>query len=311
MKITITGGAGFIGSHISEYWINRGYEVHIIDNFRTGRKENLNGFNVVLHEGSVTNRELVFDVIKNSRYVFNLASMVSVPESLKKPWECIEINVKGLLNVLEASRQNKVRKVINSSSASVYGNDPELPKSIFMKPNPITPYAISKLDGEYYSRMYTEQYSLKTISLRYFNVFGPRQDIKSAYAAAVPIFINKALDNEKIIIYGDGDQTRDFIYVKDVVEFNIAAALNETVTGVLNIAHGVGTSINELIEMIITLTGSESEIEYLPTREGDVKHSVASIIETQRQLGYKPEFNLAEGLRNTIEFFKTQRELKV
>jgi len=304
MKIVVTGGAGFIGSHIVEYWSKEGADVHVIDNLRSGYENNLaNLSNVSFHNGSITNRELTNSVLKDTDFVFNLAALISVPESLEKPEECIEINVNGLLNILQSAKLNKVRKVVHSSSAAVYGDDPRLPKNILMRPKPQTPYGITKLDGEYYLQMYKEQYGLNTTSLRYFNVFGPRQDPQSQYAAAIPIFVYKALRNEPIIIYGDGEQTRDFIYVKDVVKANVLAAENENVDGVYNVANEKAITINELAKLIIKTTDSSSKIIHQDERPGDIKHSVASIKETRENLNYEPSHDLISSLETTIKYF--------
>lgn len=306
MKIVITGGAGFIGSQIAEYFSLKGIKATVVDNLRSGYLDNLQGLNVDFIKGSVTDKDLMFRAMENADYVFHLAALVSVPESIEKPFETLDINVKGLLNVLEASKKCGVRKLVLSSSAAVYGDNPELPKTVSMKPEPKTPYSITKLDGEYYLRMYRECFGLPTAVLRYFNVFGPRQDPKGQYAAAVPIFIEKAIKNEPITIYGDGLQTRDFIYVKDVVQANWLAASNENALGVYNVANGLTITIKELAEKIIELTGSKSRIVFLPERPGDIKHSLASIEETKKDLGFKPSGNLEAGLIKTIEYFRTK-----
>lgn len=305
MKIVITGGAGFIGSHIAEYWNNLDADVHIIDNLRSGFEKNLEGFNnIMLHKGSITDRNLTDRVLENADYVFNLAALISVPESLKKPEECIGINVNGLLNILDSAKVNNVKKVIHSSSAAVYGDDPRLPKDVHMKPKPQTPYGITKLDGEYYLQMYKEQYGLNTTSLRYFNVFGPRQDPNSQYAAAIPIFVFKALRNETLTIFGDGEQTRDFVYVKDVVNANVLAAENGDVCGVFNVANEKSITINELAELIIKTTNSSSKILYMDPRPGDIKHSLASIKETRESLNFNPSYDLTTSLETTIKYFE-------
>ncbi|PID59779.1 MAG: dTDP-glucose 4,6-dehydratase [Ignavibacteriae bacterium] len=305
MKVVITGGAGFIGSHLVEYWNSKDADVHIIDSLRSGYRKNVENFeNITLHQKSITNRDAVFEILKDTDYVFNLAALISVPESLEKPDECLDINVKGLLNVLDAAKKHKIKKVVHSSSAAIYGDDPRLPKDISMKPKPQTPYGITKLDGEYYLQMYYEQYGLPTTSLRYFNVFGPRQDPKSQYAAAIPIFVYKALLDETITIYGDGEQTRDFVYVKDVVQANVLAAENEDVIGVFNVANEKAITINDLAKLIIKTTDSKSEIKYEPTRPGDIKHSLASIKETKEQLKFNPSHDLTKSLETTINYFK-------
>lgn len=307
MKIVITGGAGFIGSHLAEFWSQMGNEVVVLDNLRSGFTENIENINnVELVNVSITDRKQVFNVLEGADYVFNLAAMISVPESIEKPEECVNINVLGLLNVLDAAKKHKVKKVVHSSSAAVYGDDPVLPKKVDMRPKPLSPYGITKLDGEYYLQMYKDQYDLNTTSLRYFNVFGPRQDPKSQYAAAVPIFIYKALKNDTITIYGDGEQTRDFIFVKDVVKANVLAAKKESISGVFNVANEQTISIKQLANKIIELTNSRSRIVYEAERPGDIKHSYASIKETREGLGFEPQHNIDSALIETINFFKTK-----
>lgn len=302
-KYVVTGGAGFIGSHIVEYLLNVGHEVIVIDSLRTGFRKNLEGFGVVFLEQDIRNKDVLSTILKDANCVFHLAALVSVPESLLKLEECIAINTIGTLNILEAARKAKNCKVILSSSAANYGDNPVLPKIESMAPKPMTPYAITKLDGEYYLKMYYEQYNLQTVSLRYFNVFGPRQNPKSAYAAAVPIFINKALKNEPISIYGDGLQTRDFIYVKDVVSANMLASEkgNET----YNVALGHSTSILALAEKIVEITNSKSELHFLEERPGDIKHSKADCSKF-KQLGFSPQYTLEQALLETITFYENE-----
>ena len=311
MKVVIAGGAGFIGSHLAEFWNNKDAEVHVIDNLKTGFEENLSGLkNVTLHKFSIEEKDKVKEITKGTDYVYNMAAMVSVPESIEKPEECLSINLFGYLNLLEASKENKVKKIILSSSAAVYGDDPQLPKKVEMKVEPKSPYGITKLDGELYSKMYEEQFGLKYACLRYFNVFGPRQSTESAYAAAVPIFIKKALKNEDIIIHGDGKQTRDFIYIDDVVKANVLAVEKENESGVFNVANGDSISILELAEFIVELTESKSKIVFEKERPGDIKHSKASIKETKDKLGFNPKFSLKDGLLNTIEYFTNLEKRK-
>lgn len=306
-KVVVTGGAGFIGSHIVEYWMNHDAEVHIIDNLRTGYLINIENFPIaIFHKGSITDRDLVFRILQNADYVHHLAAFISVPESIEKPDECHDINVNGLLNVLDASKEFGIKKIILSSSAAVYGDNPESPKSINTKPSPKSPYASTKLDGENYLKMYHELSNLGTVSLRYFNVFGPRQDPKSQYAAAVPIFVSKAIRNEPIIIYGDGTQTRDFIFVDDVVEANILAVTNDKINGVFNVASGSAISINDIAKIVLEETGSKSEIVYEDERPGDIKYSLASIEETKAELGFTPKYDLIKGLRETIKYFTSK-----
>jgi len=303
-KIVVTGGAGFIGSHIVEYWSKQNADVFVLDNLRSGFENNLNGFeNVTFVKGSITDKDAVFSVLEKADYVHHLAAMISVPESVENPFDCVSINVNGLLNVLEASAKHKIKKIVHSSSAAVYGDNPVSPKTISMKPEPKSPYGITKLDGEYYLQSYLENFGLQTISLRYFNVFGPRQDPKSQYAAAIPIFVNNALQNKEIIIYGDGEQTRDFIFVKDVVAANVLAATTENVNGTFNVACGYAISINQLVQLVLELTSSKSIIRYEKERAGDIKHSLASIEETKLKLNFQPKHDLHEGLKETINYF--------
>lgn len=305
-KVVVTGGAGFIGSHIVEQWLERDAEVHIIDNLRTGFLSNVKLFpDAVFHQGSITDRELVFKVLKETDYVHHLAAFVSVPESIEKPDECYDININGLLNVLDACKEFGVKKIVFSSSAAVYGDDPESPKRISSRTDPKSPYGSTKLEGENHLKNFHDLHNLGTVSLRYFNVYGERQNPESQYAAAIPIFINNALLNKPIIIYGDGTQTRDFIYVKDVVSANVNSALNNDVNGVFNVAAGIATTIKELAEIIIDLTNSKSKIEYRDERPGDIKHSVAAIDETKIHLGFQAKFNLIKGLEKTVEYYKS------
>lgn len=307
-KYVITGGAGFIGSHIAEHLVTEGHQVTILDSLRTGFEKNLNGLNVHFKIGDIRDENLVNELVQGASGIFHLAALVSVPESLLKIKECIDINTIGTINILEAAKNNPGCKVVLSTSAANYGDNPILPKVETMLPEPMTPYAITKLDGEYYLKMYQDQYNVPTVSLRYFNVFGPRQNPKSAYAAAVPIFINKALQNQPITIYGDGLQTRDFIYVKDVVKANLLAlqAGNE----MYNVALGHSTSILELAEKIIEITNSKSEILFLEERMGDIKHSKADPSKFN-QLGFKPDYSIEKALEETIEFYQQELSSKV
>lgn len=302
MKILITGGAGFIGSHIAEQFQGRA-QVRVLDNFRTGHRRNLDGLQVELVEGSILDRAALRTAMQGVEYVFHLAALVSVPESVQRPYECVELNVTGLLNVLEAAAQAGVRKLCFSSSAAVYGDNPTVPKHEQMLPEPRSPYAVSKLDGEYYCRQFTEAGRLQTVSLRFFNVFGPRQDPHSAYAAVVPIFIQQALAHAPLTIYGDGRQTRDFIYVKDIAAANIFAATTPGLTGVLNAGYGSQITVLDLAHRIIAQAGSRSEIRHLPARAGDVRHSCANA-DALRAAGFRPVSSLAAGLGETLDYFR-------
>lgn len=299
-KYVITGGAGFIGSHIAEQLSGEGHEVIVLDSLRTGFEKNLDGLNVQFVNGDIRDKNLVEELVQGASGIFHLAALVSVPESLLRLDECIDINTIGTINILEAARKNNGCKVVLSSSAANYGNNPVLPKVESMIPEPMTPYAITKLDGEFYLKMYQDQWNVPTTSLRYFNVFGPRQNPQSAYAAAVPIFINKALQNQPLTIYGDGSQTRDFIYVKDVVKANILASQIGTET--YNVALGYSTSILELAEEIIKITNSKSQIQFLEERSGDIKHSKANPSKFN-DLGFKPDHSIESALEETIAFY--------
>jgi UDP-glucose 4-epimerase len=304
MNVLITGGSGFIGSHIVEHYQGIADEIRVLDNLRTGYKRNLQGLKCRFIEGSITDRDLVNRAVQGVDYVFHLAALVSVPESMAKPAECVDINVKGLLNVLEASAQAGVKKLVFASSAAIYGDNPTVPKVESMLPGPKSPYAITKLDGEYYLGMFTGEGRLETAAIRFFNVFGPRQDPKGAYAAAVPIFIESAARNGPITVFGDGEQTRDFIYVKDIVGALTFAAQTPGVTGVFNAGYGGQITINQLAREIINAAGSTSEVIHGPARAGDVKHSRASAAKL-RSAGWTPQHTLQEGLAVTLGFFKT------
>lgn len=304
MRILVTGGAGFIGSHIVEHFQGRA-EVRVLDNLRTGFRHNLDGLNCELIEGSILDRGVVRRVVEGVDCVFHLAAMISVPESMEKPIECCELNAQGTLILLEEAARAGVRKLVFSSSAAIYGDNPVVPKVETMLPEPRSPYAITKLDGEYYCRMFADEGRLQTACLRYFNVFGPRQDPRSQYAAAVPIFIQRALRNEPLTIYGDGQQTRDFIYVRDIAAANAFFASNTPASGVFNVAYGQRITISQLAADIVRLTASGSPIEHAPRRAGDVAHSMASV-EKLQSTGFAPEGNLADGLRETIESFRAR-----
>jgi len=302
MRVLVTGGAGFIGSHIVQHFEGKA-DIRVLDNLRTGYLENIQGIDLEFIEGSITDRALVKRAVQGVDYIFHLAAMISVPESMDKPLECVEINTQGTLKVLQEAAEAGVQKLCFSSSAANYGDNPTVPKLETMIPEPKSPYAVTKLDGEYYCGIFHEEGWLKTACSRYFNVFGPRQDPGSQYAAAVPIFIHRALRNQSITIYGDGSQTRDFVYVKDVVAANVHLAQSAAVTGVHNVAYGQRQTIQAVAENIIELTGSSSTIQHGPVRAGDVKHSQAAIGKLLAT-GFSLDSRFDEGLARTIEFFK-------
>jgi UDP-glucose 4-epimerase len=298
MKVLVTGGSGFIGSHVVEAYQDRA-EVVVLDNLRSGHRTNLDGLECQFVEGSITDRALVERVMEGVDYVFHLAALVSVPESMSLPAETVNINVLGLLNVMEAARQNGVKKLCFASSAAVYGEHAQNPKIETLTPDPRSPYAVTKLDGEFYCSGYTREGWLPTACLRFFNVFGPRQDPSSAYAAAVPIFIERARANQAISIYGDGGQTRDFIYVKDIVGALSFAAENPAVTGVFNAGYGQSMTISNLVSKILRMTGSKSKVENHPLRPGDIRHSTADSSKLM-QAGWIPKYTMESGLAELI-----------
>jgi len=303
MKILVTGGAGFIGSHIVELYQGKADEIRVLDNLRTGYLRNLEGLEHVFFGGSITDRELVRQAVAGVDYVFHLAALVSVPESMEKPGECVDINVHGLLNVLVEASDAGVKKLVFASSAAVYGDNPTVPKTEDMIPEPKSPYAITKLDGEYYLGMFQREGRLETAALRFFNVFGPRQDPKGAYAAAVPIFIEKAIRNEDITVYGDGEQTRDFIHVNDIAGALSFAAETPGVTGVFNAGYGGQITVNDLARHIIAAANSSSRVLHGPERAGDVKHSRASAGKLMAA-GWSPSSTLGDGLAATLDYFR-------
>lgn len=302
MKILVTGGAGFIGSHVVEHYQQLASEIRVLDNLSSGYSRNLDCLNCTLIEGSITDRAAVRKAVDGVDLVFHLAALVSVAQSMNKPSECVDINVHGLLNVLEEASAAGVRKLVFASSAAIYGDNPEVPKRESMNPEPKSPYAITKLDGEYYLDLFRREGRIESAAIRFFNVFGPRQDPRGAYAAAVPIFIEKALKNEPITIFGDGEQTRDFIFIKDIVGALSHAAETPDLQGVFNAGYGDQMTINQLANEIIRLTGSSSTIQHTAERPGDVRHSRASV-DRLLASGWQPAFRLAEGLANTIRTF--------
>jgi len=301
-RILITGGAGFIGSHVAEHFEGCA-EVRVLDTLRTGYRRNLDGLSCTLIEGSVTDRATVREAMDGVDLVFHLAAMVSVPESMEQPTECVAINTIGTLTVLEEAARAGVRKLCFASTSAVYGDNPVVPKTEAMLPEPCSPYAVTKLDGEYYCGIFRREQRLDTVCLRFFNVFGPRQDPGSAYAAAIPIFMHRALRNEPLTIYGDGGQTRDFIYVKDIVAAAVMLAGRADTGGVYNAACGGAITINALAETIVALAGSASAIEHAAPRPGDVRHSTAAI-DRLAAAGFTPRHSFRDALNATLDAFR-------
>jgi len=302
----ITGGAGFIGSHLAGELAKCGYQVIILDDLSTGKRGNIEPIiansDVQFIEGSITDLSLLNKLFQSVSYVFHLAAIPSVPRSVENPLTSHDVNITGTLNVLLAARDNKVKKVIYASSSAVYGDTPTLPKREDMPPNPQSPYAVTKLAGEYYCQVFYEVFDLPTICLRYFNVYGPRQDPGSQYAAVIPTFIDRLFKDEPPIIFGDGEQTRDFTFVKDAVEANILAAESDA-TGVFNIGTGKRVSINELARLLTKLTDKDIKPIHREPRTGDIRHSLADISRA-KQFGYNTKYNLEKGLREAIGSFK-------
>ena len=301
-RAVVTGGAGFIGSHLVEELVANGYQVAILDDLSTGKKTNIEpllpGGRVDFVRGSVVDLPLLQGLFQNTRYVFHLAAISSVPRSLKEPRASHEVNATGTLNVLLASRDNNVSKVIYASSSAVYGDTPTLPQKEDMVPRPLSPYAAAKLAGEHYCAVFQEVYGLPTVCLRYFNVYGPRQDPDSQYAAVVPRFIKRCYEGNPPIVFGDGEQTRDFTFVRDAVMANIRLAESDA-RGVFNISRGECVTINLLAKLIAELVGNRVAPIYQEPRVGDIKHSLADITKA-RAFGYEPQYNLEQGLRETI-----------
>ena len=303
-RVIVTGGAGFIGSHLAEELVRRGYQVAILDNLSTGRKENikelLNKNKVQFIQDSITNLPLLKELFQGATYVFHQAAIPSVPKSVKDPLATNEVNITGTLNVLLAAKDSKVKKVIYASSSSVYGDTPTLPKREDMVPCPQSPYAVSKLAGEYYCRVFQEVYGLTTVCLRYFNVYGPRQDPESQYAAVIPRFLSWAYKGKPLVIFDDGEQTRDFTFVADAVAANILAA-ESNASGVFNVGTGESITINELARLVIRLPRNKVKAVHQEPREGDIRHSLADISKA-RASGYQPGYNLEKGLEETRRF---------
>ncbi len=302
MKAIITGGAGFIGSNLAEV-LSRDNEVIIVDDLSTGNDANIRGFEIELVKGSVTDLDLLRKIFKGADYVFHQAAIPSVPRSIKDPVSTNEANVTGTLNVLIAARDCSVKKVIFASSSSAYGDTPELPKREDMNPNPLSPYAVTKLIGEYYCNVFDEVYDLKTAALRYFNVYGPKQDPYSDYAAVIPKFIKRIQEGKPPIIYGDGNQTRDFTSVDDVVSANILAAESDA-KGVYNVATGKRITINELASVIMAIMGRDLDPIHEKPREGDVLHSLGDITKAKKDFGYAPGDKLEANLKETVKWFR-------
>jgi UDP-glucose 4-epimerase len=311
MKALVTGGAGFIGSHLAVRLVADGHEVRVLDNFSTGSRTNLAGLEdtVELVEGDMQSYERAHNAVQGCEVVFHQAALPSVPRSIQDPLTSHAVNVIGTLNLLLAARDSDVRRLVYASSSSIYGADPSLPKREDRAPLPISPYAVAKLASEGYCRSFSEVYGLETVALRYFNVFGPGQDPLSQYAAVIPKFITALLAGEQPIVFGDGEHSRDFTYIDNVVEANRLAATAPDVSGQrFNVACGKRISLNFLLDELRAILGSDVEARYLESRAGDVPHSLADISLAQERLGYSPSIEFGDGLRRTVEYFQRQGE---
>jgi nucleoside-diphosphate-sugar epimerase len=303
----VTGGAGFIGSHLVTALVERGDAVRVLDDFSTGKHENLAHVadRIELIEGDLRSADDCARAVADIAFVFHEGAVPSVPKSVADPVTSHAANVDGTFNLLEAARAAKCRRVIYAASSSAYGDTPTLPKHEDQRPIPLSPYAVNKLVGELYCRAYTECFGLETISLRYFNVFGPRQDPKSQYAAAIPAFVTAILGGEPPIVFGDGEQTRDFTYIDNVVDANLlAAAAKKTCGEVINCACGDSVTVNHVIAKINELLGMDVAPTYTDPRPGDVRDSLADISLAKKLIGYEPQVDFDEGLRRSIEYYR-------
>jgi UDP-glucose 4-epimerase len=308
MRALVTGGAGFIGSHIVEELLRGGASVRVLDNFSTGKRENLQALsgNLEILEGDLRDAEAIQAATRDVEWVFHLAAFISVPQSMLEPGECFAINVVGTNALLEAARQAGVRKVVLSSSTAVYGDPDNFPTDEETPPHPLSPYALSKQVNELYAGLYTRTFNLPVTALRYFNVYGPRQRPDSAYAAAISIFTRRLVNGEPLTIYGDGKQSRDFIFVKDVVRANLLAAASPTAGEVFNICTGRETSLIDLLEELSGLFPLQPEVHFEAPRRGDIYRSLGDPEKAARTLGFRAATSLADGLEKTLEWMKSK-----
>jgi len=304
LKFLVTGGAGFIGSNIVEELLKQGHSVRVLDNFSTGKRDNLKEFNsdIELLEGDIRSYHIVRQAVSGIEIILHQAALPSVPRSINDPITTNEVNVMGTLNILDAAKDAGVRRIVYASSSSVYGDNPVLPKTEDMLPNPLSPYAVAKLAGEKYCQVFSKLYGIETVILRYFNVFGPKQDPNSQYSAVIPKFIKLMSNEQRPTIYGDGKQSRDFTYVSNVVEGNILAATKNIENGlVLNCACHGQVTLNELVEEINKLLGKNVEPIYDKPRPGDIKHSFADISLIKDKIDFTPITNFVDGLSLTSD----------
>lgn len=303
----VTGGCGFIGSHLVEALWARGVRVRVLDNLSSGRRENLAAVadRVELQVGDITDRKALQQACAGVSGVFHLAALVSVADSVARPFENHQLNATGTLNVLLAAREAGVKRVMLASTAAIYGNDPTLPKTEDMPPSPASPYAAAKLVGEHYLRIFHRLYGLETVALRFFNVYGPRQDPRSPYSGVISRFVDAMSKGIPPVIFGDGRQSRDFVFVADIVQGCLAAMFSEKQGNgsIYNIATGRPTDLLQLLEALVQLTGCSARPRFEAPRAGDVRHSLASIDAARAALGYEPKYGLADGLKKLVESF--------
>lgn len=306
MKFLVTGGAGFIGSNIALTLVEQGHNVRVLDNLASGFRQNLKSVadKIEFIEGDITNLDTVTKAVSGMDYVLHQAALPSVPRSVKDPISSNEVNITGTLYLLQASKESGVKKFVMASSSSIYGESEELPKHEQMEPSPLSPYAVTKLTGEYYCKIFWELYRFPTVALRYFNIFGPNQDPGSEYSAVVPKFITSLLKGESPVIYGDGGQSRDFTYIDNCVQANILAATDEKIVGDnFNVACGSQFTLNQLVDELKKIMDVKVNTIYEDERVGDIRHSYASI-DKFKQAGYSPYVSFEEGLRKTIDFYR-------
>ncbi len=314
MRYLVTGGAGFIGSNTVDELVRRGHSVVVLDDLSSGKEENLAEVRnkITFIKGSITDIEIVRKAVQEADYVLHLAARTSVPRSVKDPIETNRINIDGTLNVLVAARDAKVKRVVFAASSSVYGETPTLPKVETMQPQPISPYGVTKFVGELYAQTFGRCYGLENVSLRYFNIFGPKQDPGSPYSGVLAKYCTAFLEGTQPVVFGDGEQTRDFTYVENAVQANLLACEAASVSGrVFNVGTGGRTSLNQVLRALAEISGNRLEAKYDPPREGDIRDSKADISQARQWLGYEPGVLFEEGLKRTFEWYKATKKALV